>query len=215
MQKPSLLFDLDGTLINSTASIVRGFHAALERFGLPRAEPSEICSHIGHPLEVMFARLGAPEELISNLIAEYKKNYLATFLDDTVLLPGASEALALAASFADVGVVTTKTSRFSRVLLEKMDVAKYLGVIIGRDDVERPKPDAEPILKALAALGKDKVDAFMIGDTPMDALAAKNAGIISVGVSCGYVDAQTLRPHCSRICESALVAVEYVKSNLN
>ena len=73
MQKPSLLFDLDGTLINSTASIVRGFHAALAHFGLPRAEASEICSHIGHPLEVMFARLGAPEELISNLIAEYKK----------------------------------------------------------------------------------------------------------------------------------------------
>ena len=148
----TLLFDLDGTLIDSTPAILDGFHYAFAHLGA--AEPSDeaIKKLIGHPLEVMFERLGAARD-VQDFVLAYKQRYAQTFLDQTVLLSGAFEAVRAASEFANLGVVTTKTSKFSKILLQHLGIAEFFGTIVGREDVQNPKPSAEPILKALENLG--------------------------------------------------------------
>ena len=148
----TLLFDLDGTLIDSTPAILEGFHYAFAHLGA--AEPSDeaIKRLIGHPLEVMFERLGAARD-VRDFVLAYKQRYAQIFLDQTVLLNGALEAVREASEFANLGVVTTKTSKFSKILLQYLGIADFFGTIVGREDVQDPKPSAEPILKALENLG--------------------------------------------------------------
>ena len=148
----TLLFDLDGTLIDSTPAILDGFHYAFAHLGT--AEPSDeaIKRLIGYPLEVMFERLGVTRD-VQNFVLAYKQRYAQIFLDQTVLLSGAYEAVRAASEFANLGVVTTKTSKFSKILLQHLGIAEFFGTIVGREDVQDPKPSAEPILKALENLG--------------------------------------------------------------
>ena len=148
----TLLFDLDGTLIDSTPAILDGFHYAFAHLGT--AEPSDeaIKRLIGYSLEVMFERLGVTRD-VQNFVLAYKQRYAQIFLDQTVLLSGAYEAVRAASEFANLGVVTTKTSKFSKILLQHLGIAEFFSTIVGREDVQDPKPSAEPILKALENLG--------------------------------------------------------------
>lgn len=184
--KKTLLFDLDGTLIDSTSAILASFDFAFQSFDKKPASHEDITRLIGLPLDKMFAKLRVNEGEIAAFIKAYKQNYEKIYLAQTTLLPLAKEALECAFSFADVGVVTTKTSLFSKNLLEYLGVGGFIKCVVGREDVREPKPSAEPILKALELLQKDKNTAFMIGDTHIDIEAARNAGIKCVAVSCGY-----------------------------
>lgn len=209
--KPTILFDLDGTLIDSTDAIVNGFCKAFKEHNLAKPSKEQICSFIGHPLEYMFGSLGVPNHLISDFIAVYKEDYRQNYLAQTTLLPMAFEAVNIASEFANLGVVTTKTSLYSKILLENLGILKYFSVVIGRDDVINPKPDPEPILKALKAMNATTSNAYMIGDTPMDAKAAKSAGVFSIGVTCGYESKEILELNCDYVCCDTLSAVEYIK----
>ena len=209
----TILFDLDGTLINSTSAILDGFDTAFKAHGKDVPNHDELKSLIGHPLDVMFARLGAPQNLIDGYIKAYKIRYEQIYLAQTSLLPFAKDAVDLASSIADVGVVTTKTSKFSEILLENLGVLNFIKVVVGRDDVLNPKPNAEPVNLALAKLGKDKRNAFMIGETQLDLMAAKNAGIKGIGLTCGYADTQSLKEHSDLIFQNAYEAVKFLASN--
>ena len=148
----TLLFDLDGTLIDSTPAILEGFHYAFAHLGAADPSDEAIKRLIGHPLEVMFERLGAARD-VQDFVLAYKQRYAQIFLDQTVLLDGAYEAVREASEFANLGVVTTKTSKFSKILLQHLGIADFFSAIVGREDVQDPKPSAEPILKALENLG--------------------------------------------------------------
>lgn len=213
MSRPTILFDLDGTLIDSTNSILNGFFAAFDTFKFKRPQIEEICALIGHPLDYMFAHLGVNDEAVWDFVAVYKETYKKTYLQDTKLLDFAKESIELANEFADIGVVTTKTSKYSVILLDHLGVGKYFKTVIGKDDVINPKPHPEPILKALLNLDKTDKFAYMVGDTPMDAKAAKSANVISVGVTCGYCTEQNLSKYCDHVAKNSLEAVKFIRSD--
>lgn len=209
--KPTILFDLDGTIIDSTEAILDGFRVAFETFGGTVPSDELIKNEIGHTLENMFLTLGIDENRVDEHVHAYKMHYRVISCEKTILLEGAREAVDKASKFATLGVVTTKTGEYSTVLLEHMDLMKYFDVLIGREHVEYPKPHAEPILKALMKLEHDKSKTWMVGDTCMDMDSAKNAGIKSIAVTSGYATHSMLQNCASDTCKNVSEAVDYIK----
>lgn len=210
VKKTTILFDLDGTLIDSTDSILDGFKTSFLKHNCNYPGDEKIKQFIGYPLDIMFKNLGVDELRIDSFVEKYKEKYTTIYLDSTTLLPNVKEALEIAKSIADIGVVTTKTSKNSKVLLEKLGILKYFEVIIGRDDVENPKPHSEPILKALNFLKKDNKNAYMIGDTKLDAISAINSNITPICLTCGYGKKEELIKYTKFIFDHPLEAVLFI-----
>lgn len=207
-----VLFDLDGTLIDSTEAILESFDKAYAHFGVSSPTHEAIKSFIGLPLEMMFVRLGVDESECMAYANAYKEHYRTIHIEKTVLLLHAKEAVEYAYVYARLGVVTTKTSKYSRELLEHFDLMKYFDVLIGREDVDNPKPDAEPVIKALKAVEyRFGRVAYMVGDTSADMLAAYNADIGSVGVLCGYGKEEDLEEYADFIKADAYEAVKVIE----
>ncbi|RLA68594.1 MAG: HAD family hydrolase [Epsilonproteobacteria bacterium] len=207
-----VLFDLDGTIIDSTEAILESFEKAYVSFGVDVPDEEKIKSLIGLPLDVMFVKLGVDESEATAYVNAYKEHYRTIHTQKTVLLPNAKEAIVLAHGYAKLGIVTTKTSEYSRILLEHFDLMKYFDVLIGRQEVEHPKPNPEPVIKALAALDQSYGQvAYFVGDTEADMLAAEGAGIACVGVLCGYMSKEQLSECADFIKEDAFEAVKLIE----
>lgn len=204
----TILFDLDGTLIDSTEAILESFHNSFDVHKHPHPEDEAIKALIGHPLDVMYAELGIEDERVWDFVTTYKEYYRVISTQKTVLLPYAREAVEEAAKFARLGIVTTKTGKYSRVLMEHFELMHHFEVLIGREDVENPKPHAEPIEKAIQKMGVTKELCWIIGDTRLDIGSANNAGIKSVGVLSGYDNAEQLKTLTDLIDNNALQAVK-------
>lgn len=208
---PVILFDLDGTLIDSTEAVYEGFCVAFEKNGGAIPPQERVVELIGHTLEDMFLTLGVPKANIAQHVLDYKAHYRMISKPKTNLLPKARQAILEASKFATLGVVTTKTGRFSRELLEYFEVLHFFKSIVGREDVTNAKPHPEPIFKALSEIGIKEVSAWMVGDTPLDLLAAQEAGIESVAVLSGYAEEEMLRKYTLNVSKDALEAVYYIQ----
>ncbi len=209
--KTIILFDLDGTLIDSTEAILQCFDDSFKHFDLPTPSDEDIKALIGHPLDYMYLHLGIEEDKVWDFVDVYKKHYRKRSKSMTNFLPNAVKAIEEAASFARLGVVTTKTGEYSKILLEHMGVMHHFEVLIGRENVTHPKPHPEPILKALHQMDVHyKEDVWMVGDTCMDMVSAKDAGIGAVGVLCGYGNLTQLQK-CSKFLQNdALDAIKLI-----
>lgn len=135
-----ILFDMDGTLIDSTGAIYESFCVVFEKHKMPPKSKAEVAQYIGYSLDDMFAFLGVETGQIEQLCADYKAHYTKIHNEKTKMLDGAVEAIKMASEFANLGVVTTKSSDSSRNLLVHFGVAKYFSVMIGKNDVINPKP---------------------------------------------------------------------------
>lgn len=207
-----ILFDLDGTLIDSTDAILESFHNSFDFYKYPHPSDKSIKALIGYPLDYMYRELGVEEENVWDFVATYKEFYRVVSTQKTYLLEYAREAIVEADKFAELGIVTTKTGEYSKVLMEYFEVMDYFKVLIGREHVENPKPHKEPILKALESFETINKEIWMIGDTKLDLISASNAGVNSIGVLSGYDGVQALSKHTEHIFENALDAVEFLKS---
>ncbi len=206
-----VLFDLDGTLIDSTDAILQCFFNSFKNSPYKLPDKEEIKSLIGYPLDVMYEKLGVDKKEVREYVDRYKKCYREISTSMTTLLPNAIETLELASKYAKLGVVTTKTSRYSKILLEYMDIMKYFEVLIGREDVANPKPHPEPIFKALEYMQiSHHKEIYMIGDTILDLKSAKNANINGVGVLSGYGKKEDLEKYTHLIAKDAYEGVKLI-----
>ena len=160
----------------------------------------------------MYENLGVQKSIIPEIIMTYKEHYRDISTQKTMLLQNAKEAVELASKFATLGIVTTKTGKYSRILMEHFEIMHHFEVLIGREDVENPKPHAEPIIKALEKMDTKNREIWMIGDTKLDLIAAKNANINSIGVLSGYEGHETLKMFTNVILNDALEAALYLQN---
>jgi len=205
----NILFDLDGTLIDSTTAILESFEVAYSNMKMLKPNDEDIKSQIGYPLDDMFRSLGVDESSVDKFIHHYKMHYREINQQKTTLLPKAKETLEMAYKIGNLAVVTTKTSKYSIELLKHLEIYHYFDVFIGRDDVDNPKPNKEPILKALDKMGNNYTS-WMIGDTCLDMISASSANINSIGVTCGYGSLEKLQSCTNIIKDSAFEAVEEI-----
>lgn len=208
-----LLFDLDGTLIDSTQAILESFVNASLFFGYNfKGREEEIQALIGSPLREMFVKMGLPQREIEECVKLYRSNYERIYLQKTILLPKVMDSFKTLPSSYLLGVVTSKSSFFSKKILENLGMIKYFFRIVGIDDVKEPKPSAEPIFKALEGLEYDKSQVYMIGDTFFDMQSAKNADVVGIGVQ-GKYD-KNLKEYTDFVFEDIQQALEYIKQQL-
>lgn len=214
MKENIILFDLDGTLIDSTDAIVSTFHHAFQEQNFDfQGSDEDIKDLIGYPLEIMFQELGVEQERAFDFVNSYKERYRVISKEQTLLLDQAIEALELAQSFARLSIVTTKTGKYTIPLLEHMNILDYFEHITGYEDVQNHKPHPEPILTTLDKMNISATsNIWMIGDTKLDIMAANHAGVNSIGVLCGYGKEDELKEHTSFIANDALEAINIIKN---
>lgn len=210
-----ILFDLDGTLIDSTDAIVSTFRFAFKEQGFDfRGSDKNIKDLIGYPLDIMFERLGVSKQKVWDYVDSYKNRYRVISVEQTTLLENAFEAVQLASKIARVSVVTTKTRMYTIPILDNFNITQYFEIITGRENVENPKPHPEPILKTLAQMNydKNKDEVYMIGDTKLDLICANEAKVNAIGVLCGYSDEEELLKYTNIVKKDALDAIKYIST---
>jgi pyrophosphatase PpaX len=186
MRFPVVLFDLDGTVIDSGAIILASMrHAAKEVLGVePRDE--ELMAAVGGPgLEAQMHAL-APDR-VQELVNVYRAHN-EPLHEGLVCCPGIDDVLVrLKDEGRRLGIVTAKRRKTVELAFAQVPIAHLFETVVGGDETERHKPDPEPLLLALDRLGSGPEDAAYVGDAPFDIQAAKVAGIFSVAVGWGGI----------------------------
>lgn len=194
MSLPTLLFDLDGTLINSEPGITRGAAHAFTQLGEPAPEPEVLRSWIGPPLRDSFAtRIGDPAR-VEQALALYRERYEAVGWTEHEVYPGIADAvLALHRAGARLAVVTAKIEAHARRIVEHLPFGHCFGNVIGATPDGRLSYKPELIAEALSRLGATAQECVMIGDRRMDMDGARHHGMRGIGVLWGFGSAQELR----------------------
>lgn len=191
----TVLFDLDGTIINTNELIISSFLHVLGNNMENPLTREEIIPHMGLTLEQQLRNFTGLEE-VSHLVKEYR-DYNAIYHDEMVKgFPHVKEVIAdLHAKGFKLGVVTTKMKPSTEKVLTLFGFLEYLDVIVTVDDVKEPKPHPEPVLMAMEKLGADPERTIMVGDSPADIQAANAAGTTSVAVAWSLKGAEVLRKY--------------------
>jgi pyrophosphatase PpaX len=178
----TILFDLDGTLIDTNELIISTYLHTLEKYYPGKYQREDVLPFIGPTLWEAFG--GIDPERAEEMITEYRTWNLANHDAMVKEFVGVSETVkALVEKGYKLGIVTTKMHSTVLKGLRLMDLEKYFDVIIALDHVEKAKPDPEPIFKALEQLSSTPEEAIMVGDNYHDILAGKNAGTKTAGVA--------------------------------
>jgi len=187
--RPVIVFDLDGTLVDSLPDIVASFLAAFDLVGLPQPDPDAVRATVGKPLEEMYAAF-APEAAVADLAAAYRRHYPLHFRDHSRPFPGVAELLTeLGRRGFARAVATTKRTEMALRFVDAMGLTPLLDHVQGTDDIpHKPAPDV--VLRAIDALGAR--GRWMVGDTVTDVQAGKAAGLRTYAVTWGTHDRATL-----------------------
>lgn len=189
---PAIIFDLDGTLIDSAPDVAVALNRLLQREGRPAVTLAQVQSFVGEgpgPLiERAFAATGsgpAPATL-PELIAAYVAFYQEAPADHTLVFPGVREMLAALAGRTRLGLCTNKPDAMVRPVLEALGLADSFTALVG-GDFPRRKPDGEHLRETLRRMGlAPDAPAVMVGDSPTDIAAAREAGLPVLVVDFGY-----------------------------
>jgi pyrophosphatase PpaX len=183
---PVVLFDLDGTLIDSAAVILASFHHATETVLNRRVSDEQILAQVGGTnLETQMALLDP--DRVDELVEVYRAHNDPSY-DSLACFAGIVEVLcALKRDGRRLGVVTAKRRPTVERVFAGAGIGEYFDVVVGSDSTTRHKPDPEPILHALAELGAQAGEAAYVGDSPFDMAAARAAGVYGVAVAWGGI----------------------------
>ena len=182
----TLLFDLDGTLIDSITLIVESARHAFSSRGCPAPSDAEWVAGVGMPLRTMFEMHAPSPDRVDDLIAGYREYQLENHDRLVTPYPTVVETLSLLHSRGHpIAVVTSKVDWLALRGLEHVGLKDFVDLIVGSDATTRHKPDPAPVLHALEKLGRDPHDALFVGDSPYDIQAGNAAGVTSVAALWG------------------------------
>jgi len=184
----ALIFDLDGTLIDSKLDLALAVNAALAEMGRGPLPHEQIFSYVGNGAPTLISRAlgeGAGEEDCLRGLDFFIKYYSVHKLDHTVLYPGVRETLE-ALSDMPMAVLTNKPVGASRGILKGLGVANHFRYVYGGNSFERKKPDPMGVETILRDFGAAPAQSMVVGDSEIDVLTARNAGTWVCGVTYGF-----------------------------
>lgn len=183
-----VIYDLDGTLIDSTEAIVDTFNTVLAAEGVASPPRGVIESLIGEPMPEILKKLLPPERCgeVQRFWDAYIPVYAKISLEKTRVLPGAAETLrAFRARSLLQSIATQKKCAVATRVLGELGLLGDIDLVCGIDDVAHPKPAPDIVELILRRLGVDRSEAVMVDDTTVGLSAGKNAGVHTVGVTTG------------------------------
>ena len=191
----TLLFDLDGTIIDSIRLIVDSYHHTLRVHGHPPRTDAEWIAGIGTPLRVQFRNWSDDPEILEAMIATYREFNLARHDEHVRPYPGVVDAIRrIRDRGVRTGLVTSKNRHGAIRGLGLCHPESLMDVLVCADDVVNPKPHPEPVEKALALLGADPARTIYVGDSPHDMRSGRAAGVRIAAVLWGPFTRADLMP---------------------
>jgi 2-phosphoglycolate phosphatase len=190
-----VLFDLDGTLIDSKKDIAAAANAARIHFGMPALPLETVLGYIGWGIEHLNRQTLETDEpaKLAEGLEVLKSHYREHCVDQTIIFPGTRELLDnLKSQSLKIGLVSNKPHEFTLMTLEKLGLQPYFQVALGEGPLAHKKPHPEPLLTALKQMGIPPEEAIMIGDSTVDVEAARAAGMRVGIVSHGFVPREYL-----------------------
>jgi phosphoglycolate phosphatase len=191
-----VIFDLDGTLVDSVDDLCNAVNAARGYMGLPPLPHDVVASYVGNGAPVLIRRAMGPdatEQQIEDALAFFLSYYREHMLDHTRPYPGVVETLeTLHSRGLKMAVLTNKPQRFSRDMCAGLGLSQYFFQIYGGNSFEQKKPDPIGICTLIEEAGARPQETWMVGDSATDVLTARNAGVRSVGVTYG-ISPESLR----------------------
>lgn len=191
----TVLFDLDGTLVDSVRLILDSYHHTLAVHGLPPESDEQFLAGIGTPLWVQFERLVDGRVRMEDLIATYREYNLKHHDARVGPYPGVVEAVrAIRSAGFRTGLVTSKNRSGAFRGLRVVGLEESIEVVVAADDVQNPKPHPEPIHMALQQLGETMAPALFVGDSLHDMESGRAARIATGAVLWGPFGREHLAP---------------------
>ncbi|BCD59459.1 MULTISPECIES: phosphoglycolate phosphatase [unclassified Nitratiruptor] len=192
--KEAILFDLDGTLIDSVPDLADAVNAMLMEIGKEPFEEKKIRNWVGNGATMLVKRAlsgssepkGVDEELFQKALQIFFEKYENNLCNKTSLYPGVKETLSQLHTKYPLAIITNKPHRFVRPILESLGIDTYFSLILGGDSLPEKKPHPKPLLHACERLSCHPKNSLMVGDSKNDIIAAKEAGIPVVAVDWGY-----------------------------
>jgi len=190
---PALLWDLDGTLIDQTAPILRCYNEIVASMGRPAPGEDTVRRSLGGPLRSTLA-LFLDAERLDEAEDRFRRRFPEIMFDGLEILPEALETLqAFAALGAAQAILTNKHGDAARAVSRHCGFDRFAPFCLGNLDTEWSKPDPEFTERALAAIGRERAAACVVGDSPTDVETALNAGLPAYGVATGAHSTEELR----------------------
>lgn len=188
--KPELIiFDFDGTLADTTATILSTYAMAIKELGADKRTDAECQATIGLPLKEGFRQLypDFSDEQLCNCVDTYRRIFNHNKLKlIPKLYPGVKETLQqLEARGIQMSVASSRSRESLIEFCEKCGIKEHFALILGADDVTHAKPNPEPVLITLNRLHKDAARTLVVGDMPVDIAMGSGAGCRTVGVTYG------------------------------
>jgi len=187
----AVLFDLDGTLLDTRDAWIAAFDASVAAIGRTASSGSVAAQWIGTPIEVIYERAGFTRDEIARAVPVFLEVEAASVPAGMRAYPGVGEMLESLSRWK-LAAVTNKSHDTSVKALRATGLLPFFSLVLGGDSVPRKKPAPDPVLKAARTFGVSPSECAVVGDTENDIHAAKAAGARSIGVTWGYGTRATL-----------------------
>lgn len=185
-----VIFDLDGTLIDSSIDLANSVNATRAHLGLPPIENEVVYSYVGNGAPVLIRKALGPEyseKVVEDALQFFLGYYREHMLDNTVLYPGVREALdRFRAAGIPMAVLTNKPVRFSEAIVDGLGLASHFIRVYGGNSFDFKKPHPVGVEKLMDESGARREETVMVGDSGVDVQTARNAKITACGVTWGF-----------------------------